>query len=222
MVNLIIDYDGTLHNSVEIYIPAFKKAYSYLVENNLASSKEFSDSDIAKWLGYTPSDMWNEFMPSLDMNEKAEASNMIGKTMLELINDKKAKLYDGAEQALTKLKESGYNLIFLSNCKNEYMLSHKRLFSLDKYFTEFYCSEDYKYISKPEIFEVIKSNHNELDEYIVIGDRIMDMEIAKKHNLPSIGCEYGFGSRSEIITADIIIENIKELPSAVTKLKEFF
>ena len=31
-INIIFDYDGTLHNSIKIYGPAFRKAYEYLIK----------------------------------------------------------------------------------------------------------------------------------------------------------------------------------------------
>ncbi|MCD8506009.1 MAG: hypothetical protein LRY37_02510 [Alkalibacterium thalassium] len=37
---IIFDYDGTLHDSSKIYIPAFKRAYDYLVKNNKAEEKK--------------------------------------------------------------------------------------------------------------------------------------------------------------------------------------
>ena len=33
MKYIIFDYDGTLHNSIKIYKPAFMTAYDYLVDN---------------------------------------------------------------------------------------------------------------------------------------------------------------------------------------------
>ena len=36
-------------------------------------------------------------------------------------------------------------------------------------------------------------------------------ELAKKHNLFSIGCSYGYGNYDELKEADYIIENIKDI-----------
>ena len=56
-------------------------------------------------------------------------------------------------------------------------------------------------------------------KYIVVGDRFHDMELAKHHHLPSIGCLYGYGSDGELDCADYQIQNITELPSVLEKLK---
>ena len=63
MINLIFDYDGTLHNSIKIYAPAFRSAYASLLERDLAVPKEFSDQEIAYWLGFTAEEMWRGFHP---------------------------------------------------------------------------------------------------------------------------------------------------------------
>mgnify|MGYP001489483243 CR=1 FL=1 len=51
MKYIIFDYDGTLHNSIKIYKPAFMTAYDYLVDNGYAKKREFSDQEISKFLG---------------------------------------------------------------------------------------------------------------------------------------------------------------------------
>jgi phosphoglycolate phosphatase len=209
MINLIFDYDGTLHNSLKIYAPAFRSAYTYLVEKGLAPSKVFSDQEISYWLGFSAVEMWNTFLPNLPPEEKEKCSRMIGNEMMNLIKTGKAELYPQAEEVLQKLKEKGYRLIFLSNCKHAYMVAHIEQFRLDSYFSAFYCSEDFGFIPKYEIFHTIKATSP--GDFIVIGDRIQDMEIANKHNLQSIGCLYGYGTLEEIKTATFRIEKLPDI-----------
>ena len=209
MKYIIFDYDGTLHNSIKIYEPAFMKAYDYLVANGYANKREFEEEEISRFLGLSATDMWNTFMPNLPKNEKEKCSSIIGESMIEYIDKGKAKLYDGTIETLNKLNEYGYKLIFLSNCKSSYMNKHIERFNLDKYFIDFYCSEDFDFISKYEIFRLIKGKYQ--GEFIVVGDRFVDMELAKKHNLFSIGCGYGYGNNDELKDADYIIDNINEI-----------
>ena len=56
-MNLLFDYDGTLHDTAHIYIPAFRLAYRTLVERGLAPSQDFTDEEIKSWLGYSPKEM---------------------------------------------------------------------------------------------------------------------------------------------------------------------
>lgn len=214
--NIIFDYDGTLHNSIKIYAPAFREAYMYLVEKEYVQERQWEDIEISKWLGFSSRDMWDGFMPDLDEEEKQKCSSIIGSSMIKFINENRAELYDGTIEVLTTLKNSGYNLIFLSNCKIEYMNTHKRIFNLNKYFCDFYCTEEFGFIPKYKIFKAIKESHK--GSFIVVGDRFVDIELAKRHNLSSIGCRYGFGSEEELKDADIVVSDVLEICNAVESL----
>lgn len=209
MTNLLFDYDGTLHNSIKIYAPAFRTAYTYLIKNGYADTKEFTDQEISYWLGFTAYDMWKSFLPNLPEEEKKKCSTMISKEMISLINMGKAELYPQAENILQKLKDLGYNLVFLSNCKHAYMEAHIKQFRLDRFFSVFYCSEDFGFIPKHEIFKTIKVNHP--GDYIVIGDRFQDMEISEVYNLQSVGCLYGYGVPIELQYATYRIDNLSDI-----------
>ena len=77
MKNLIFDYDGTLHETMRIYGPAFRKNYENLVSRGLAPAREFSDAEISGWLGFTAADMWNRFAPQLSDEEKADSATIL-------------------------------------------------------------------------------------------------------------------------------------------------
>lgn len=209
MINLLFDYDGTLHKSIKIYAPAFRSAYNYLVENGLTDSKDFTDQEISYWLGFSSDEMWKCFLPNLPDEEKQNCSTIIGREMINLIHKGMAELYPQTEYVLQKLKDLGYNLIFLSNCKHLYMEEHIRHFRLDRFFSAFYCSEDFGFKPKYEIFQTIRANHP--GDFIIIGDRFHDMEISKMHNLQSIGCLYGYGSLTELQCATFQIENLSDI-----------
>ncbi|MHB1154142.1 MAG: HAD family hydrolase [Eubacteriales bacterium] len=209
MTNLIFDYDGTLHNSINIYAPAFRIAYAYLVSLGITKIRSFTDKEISKWLGFNSIDMWNAFMPDLHQDLKDECSNIICNKMLEFIRDGKSTLYPNALEVLLILKRMKYNLIFLSNCKRAYMEAHIEYFKLNNYFTRFYCTEDFGFSPKYEIFNTIKQNHD--GGFIIIGDRIQDIQIAEKHNLKSIGCLYGYGNTEELKHATKKICSIYDL-----------
>ena len=206
---LIFDYDGTIHDSSKIYIPAFKKAYDYLIKNEKAAVKEWQESEITRWLGYSKKEMWAQFMPQLEEPFKSDASSIIGQTMVEKISRREAVLYPGALETLAYLKEN-YTLIFLSNCSIDYMESHADLFDLSEYFTDMYCTEmtDFKK-SKKEIVEGFR--HKYPGEYAVIGDRHQDLEVGELDSTVAIGCAYGFGSEEELKKADLVIQDITEL-----------
>lgn len=206
---IFFDYDGTLHDSMKIYGPAFKKAYSYLVENKFAELKEWADEEISHWLGYNSQEMWEIFMPNLPKEIRDKGRQIIGDEMKFLIEEGRAVLYDGAIETLDYLKNKGYHLVFISNCRRYYRDSHAKLFGLHNYFEDMVCSEEYDFIPKYEILSKIKDRYPE--EMVIIGDRKHDIEAGRKNHIYTIGCKYGFASEGELENVDIVINNITEL-----------
>lgn len=206
---IYFDYDGTLHDSIKIYAPAFKKAYEFLVENNYAEPRLWRDEEIAKWLGYTSNEMWQNFMKDLEESARKEASSIIGKEMEKQIIGGNASLYDGALDVLKQLKNKGYNLIFLSNCSINYMELSSKVFNLELFFNDMICSEMFNFIPKHEILSKIKE-HYEMNQ-VIVGDRFHDIESAYKNNIESVFCQYGYGEKSEGLKSSLIINDIKDI-----------
>jgi len=202
-MNIIFDYDGTLHETIHIYEPAFREAYAYLVENGYAEAREFSTEEIQKWVGYSSRDMWRTFMPELPEEVRVHCSEIVGLRMKAEVEAGNAKLYKNVIRILEHLKENGHTLIFLSNCKERYMQAHTKAFELDKYFDAMYCAEYFDFIPKAEILPEIMKKYP--GEYIVVGDRANDIEMGIKNGFYTIGCRYGYGTVDEIKAADAIV-----------------
>lgn len=215
MTNLIFDYDGTIHNSMKTYAPAFRNTCKWLADNGYIEKYNYSDRQISYWLGFNSTDMWEQFQPELSPAIREKARIMLGEDMAQRVENGEGALFENAEKVLETLKNNGYNLIFLSNCRVHYMERHKRVFGLDRFFSYFYCCEEFNFIPKYEIFRQIKPSHD--GNFIVIGDRFHDIETAVKNNLHSIGCGYGYGSPEELSGADIIINDIAEIPVVVER-----
>jgi phosphoglycolate phosphatase len=148
-------------------------------------------------------------MPFLPAEVKQTASDIISNHMELQLRQGAAQLYEGALETLAYLKNKGYTLVFLSNCKIYYKEGHNKLFGLDKYFTSLVGSEEYNYIPKYEILKLIRPDYPE--EMVMIGDRIHDIEAGKKNGIYTIGCNYGYSLPGELEVADYRINNISEL-----------
>lgn len=218
MTNLLFDYDGTLHDTLRIYAPAFRKAQRYLVDKGLAEVREWRNEETGVWLGWSSRDMWNSFRPDLPEAEKETCSRIIGEEMLSAIKEGRAQLYDGALDTLRQLKKDGYRLLFLSNCKKIYMDENVRQFSLAQFFSAFYCAEQYDFAPKHDIFRDIAKSYD--GGYVVIGDRHADSRIAQVHGLPFIGCRYGYGTPEELCGATCLVDTPYEIVTAVRHLSE--
>lgn len=213
---IILDYDGTLHDCIRVYAPAFRLAYDGLVRRGLMPPRAWQDREIEGWLGLTAVEMWDSFAPDLSQEDRDAASALVGEEMVRQIRAGNARLYPGAPEALDRLKAAGHRLIFLSNCRRNYMQAHEEAFPLDRWFSGLYCAEDYGWRPKTEIFLSIRDRFP--GPYIAVGDRYKDMELARTHALPAIGCAYGYGSEAELAEADAVIRSPAELPAAVDTL----
>ena len=206
---IILDFDGTIHESIKIYGPAFRKSYEILVEKGYAEEKVWTDEEIARWLGFTKEEMWKDFMPDLDDEIRNEAGSIIGKEMSSLLAGGEGVLYEGSIEVLMELKKRGYTLVFLSNCSIVYRDRVKDIFNLNRFFNHIYSSEEFGFIPKYEIFKKIKDSLR--PKFAMVGDRHKDMEVGIENDVFTIGCLYGYGSREELKDADMLINDISEL-----------
>lgn len=209
MKNLIFDYDGTLHDCIRIYAPAFRQVCRLLAAQGYMEQREWSETEISRWLGYSSREMWDAFAPDLPEEQKKRCSEQIGAEMLRQIQAGNARLYPHVPEILERLKKQGYCLIFLSNCRKAYMEAHRRQFGLERYFSEFYCTEDYDWKPKTEIFPEICRQF--AGEFLVIGDRKHDREVARQFHLPFIGCSYGYGKKEELAGADFLAQSPEDI-----------
>lgn len=218
MINIVLDYDGTIHETMSIYAPALRETYKYLFNKGLTETKFLKDADISKWLGFTPKEMWDLSMPYLSEKEKEHCIRLTGNYMAKAMDAGYYKLFDGADRLLSYLGKSSYNTTFLSNCPHSYMDRHIAFFKLDLYYDRFYCSEDFQYREKYEIFnEILKDSDDDL--YIIVGDRRKDLEIKKYHDVITVGCLYGYGDKSELYDADFKIKTPLELINVIENIE---
>ena len=206
---IIFDYDGTIHNTLGIYEPAFRAAYQWLTEQTGIKEQKIESSRIAGWLGLNSKEMWDTFLPELDQRYKDQASKMVGNLMIRQIREHKAKWYPGAEKVLTTLKKQRYQLVILSNCKVSYRKAHWEEFRMERWFDRFYDCESYGFRPKTEIVQDIIQEY--AGPYLVVGDRKKDLECARSCKSPFVGCLYGYGEKDELDGADYFVEHIEEI-----------
>lgn len=206
---IIFDWDGTLHESMHIYKPAFLEAHTYLENHGYCPKKTWSDDEIKRYLGMNPKEMWASFEPKLPDEVIQIVSPMISAHMSQAIKQGKARLYDGAIDVLKTLKEKGYHLVYLSNSKTYYMIAMDEAFGLGRYFDLIIASEMYAYLPKKDILNRIK---NTLPlTWMVVGDRNVDIEAGMHHDAITVACDYGYGTPDELKDADYHINDIRKL-----------
>jgi phosphoglycolate phosphatase len=208
------DFDGTLHDTAYIYRNAVQSTYEFLKTQIDLPERFISQEEAAKWLGLSPPAMWENFLPQINKKMKIEASAIVGDTIIKQLKAGEGKLYDGVPELLIKLKDRGYVVKILSNCKVSYKKAVMKVFKLDQLIEKFIAAESYQYKPKHQILAQSK----EFDENIVafIGDRKSDIDAGLLNNIVTVACNYGYGTQEELIEADSHIENITELLDVLT------
>lgn len=206
---IFFDFDGTLHETGRIYLPAFRKAYQALTEKGLAPPRTFSDKEIQHWLGHNAKDMWEEFMPQLPGEEKLQASEQIRREMLWLLKKGQGRLYPGVKETLRTLRLRGIHLVFFSNCRGSYRDAVREIYGLDEFFHDYIISESYDFQPKHAILKQVMDQYQR--EILVVGDRIHDVDAGFRNGLSSVACRYGYGTPQEFVHATGVIDHMEEL-----------
>lgn len=214
---IIIDFDGTLHDSAHTFAIALRAGIGWLVERGLLAPCSITDEEAAGFLGMTDDDMWRTFAPSLDTPTRAQVISVVGDAMDGAVAAGRGRLFSGIPAALGALKDAGHTLVFLSNCHHRYQEVSRRAFGLDAWFSAYYNAEDARNIPKEQIFAQSIACDFE-GPYLVMGDRSSDLAVARAHNLKSIGCLYGYGTPEELADATTLAQTPADIPALVAQL----
>ncbi|MCQ2498506.1 MAG: HAD family hydrolase [Lachnospiraceae bacterium] len=206
---IVFDWDGTLHDTKYLYAEAVRIACDEFALMSSVDYAAITPDGLSQYLGLTPMAMWDDFAPNLEPSVKEKVSVRVGENMIRLIHDGYAKMYEEVPQMLDLLLDKGIKAIILSNCKIAYMEAIKAQFDLDRWFVDFYPSEKYNYASKSKILSDIMKERP--GDYIMIGDRLQDVEAGRENGVLTIGCGYGFGNEAELSGADYIISSPMEI-----------
>ena len=206
--SIIFDFDGTLHDTIKIYYPAFSEGVKILREHGYAKDFKLSEDNVKRFLGEKPNFAYDLLAKDADEDFKIEVMTHVGQKMDENIRNKVGKLYDGTEEVLEILSKT-YDLYILSNCRESYLDQALDIYGIKKYFKKYYAAETFDFIPKDEIIRQERKNLKE--EIIFVGDRHHDMDAAHKNNLRSIFCTYGFGPEDEGKDATYKINSIREM-----------
>ncbi len=205
---ILFDLDGTLTNPKEGITKSMQYALKYM-------GIEVEDLDsLCKHIGPPLKDGLKEFW---NFNEE-EASQAVAKYREEysVTGIFQNEEYVGMRELLQRLTKAGKQLIVATSKPEVFAKKIMEHFNLAQYFIDICGSNmDYTRAKKGEVIQyALTKNHvTELDQVIMVGDRLHDMVGAKENGIESIGVLYGFGSRDELVQAGAgqIAETVKDL-----------
>lgn len=165
---VFFDYDGTLHDTMALYGPAFRAACAWLSKEGWLERRTYADADIACWLGWTTEEMWTTFAPHLPEPVWREASLRVRDEMERLRKEGRARLFPGVEEALDEVASRGATMVLLSNCWRSYGEDHMREFGLGRWIEGLHCAQDFDWIPKWQIYREVASFYPL--PHIMVGD----------------------------------------------------
>ena len=122
--------------------------------------------------------------------------------------------YAGVEDMLRRLREAGAELIVATSKPEQFSVRILERFGLADYFSVIAGSTlDETRTDKPDVIEYALASAGVTDRSaaIMIGDRIYDIEGAKKTGLASMGVLYGYGSAEEFAEADHVAKTPSDI-----------
>ncbi len=114
-----------------------------------------------------------------------------------------AYIYDGVLECLSALHEHDIQTYITTSKPQVYARKILRHFSADSAFDDIYgCELDGTRSHKAEVVNYcLENNRLTADEVLLVGDRYLDVNGARKCGVNCVGVTYGYGSEAELLDA---------------------
>lgn len=216
MINyVLLDLDGTITNPKE----GITKSVQYALKH-MGIEVEDLDS-LCKYIGPPLRESFMEYW-GFDQ-EQAEQAIKYYREYFSKIGILQNEVYPGMEKMLHNLVKAEKQLIVATSKPEIYARQIVDHFGLTKYFKDICGSMlDGTRDQKGEVihYALDKNNIRNLDETIMVGDRLHDVKGAHENGIASLGVLYGFGCRDELQEegATYIAQTVEELGELLLRL----
>lgn len=204
MAILMFDIDGTLVDTTEQMTVSIHRSMDGLEHLGLPSEELVRSS-----YGLAGNAFWENIFPEANLEEIRQIRRT-RHAHLEQAMEGKDVLFGGMRETLERLREEGHILTTASNCGVHYLNLILDSQGIREFFTSPKCLESVSGKKKADILAAHKAEFGEA-AYVMIGDRMSDVEAARAHGMTSVICRYGFGTRQEWDAADVRIESPSDL-----------
>ena len=130
------------------------------------------------------------------------------------------KRYDGILESLDALKQQGHTLYIATSKPHVYATRIANHFSLGAFFTRIFGSElDGTHTDKADLLKFALHETSVGSNSTMIGDRHHDIRGALLNQMHSIGVTYGYGSRTELVSAGahLLVDSPQQLSAIFSK-----
>ncbi|MCD8397750.1 MAG: HAD hydrolase-like protein [Lachnospiraceae bacterium] len=236
---ILFDLDGTLTESH----PGIINAVLYALKKN-----GIEETDREKLLAFVGPPLTDSFQQYYGM-PKEQALRMVD-DYREYHQDrgwKENAVYEGIPEVLETLRAQGRKLFVATSKPEPIAIRTVEYFHLDRYIERVfgasmdesrsqkgrviaYALSEIADISRPEGEDAAQGGQDvpqqrdalRLQDVLMVGDRLHDVEGAKENGLPCVGVLYGYGTRKELEEAGAaaICPEVRDLPGVIAALEE--
>lgn len=231
MIKLIIfDKDGTL---IEFANPLTKVADDVVNEVTTKVPIQINKAEISKFSKILKFKLYDslaqsKFYIQLETNYQEKKLGKTSSKIYQFLNTLLVKsrkttspIIEGGKKTIINLKKAGYKLAIVSSdnlaSANEFLIRYQM-----ETFFDVIVTRDLIDAEKPDpllIQYILDQLEIRPDEAIMVGDTLVDIQLAKNANLAyTIGVLSGSGNAQDLQEADFILENLNEIPSKLPLL----
>ena len=205
---IVFDLDGTLWDSSA----NVAESWNIVIKEDTDSGLVLTAKDIAGCMGMTMNDIADHHFGFLPEKERYALARHCEVFENDYITEHGGELFEGVEETLKLLQDSGAVMSVVSNCQKGYVKAFLDSMDMWKYFRD-YEEWGRTFLSKADNIKLVLER-NGADRGIYIGDIQKDADAAHEAGVPIIWAAYGFG---EIKDAEGRIDSFDQLPA---RLKE--
>ncbi|MFF2754421.1 HAD hydrolase-like protein [Psychrobacillus sp. NPDC058041] len=213
-LSLIFDMDGTLFQTDKILEISLENTFNYLRESKLWD-KETPIEKYREIMGVPLPVVWENLLPNYSKEVHELANEFFHDQLIANIKEGKGALYPHVVEVFSYLKSNSYSIYIASNGQIEYLKAIVDYYELDQWVTETFSIQQVQTDDKADLVSTILKKY-EIREGAVIGDRLSDINAAKKNGLTSIGCRFDFSQEAELSQAELVIDDLQELKRVFT------
>ena len=194
---LLFDLDGTLTDSGD----GITRSVQYALEK-----MGKPEPDLSKLRVFVGPPLMEQFMSYASLSEEeARQAIVYYRERYTPVGLYENEVYDGVPGMLKTLKDQGYLLAVASSKPTVFVRKVLEHFDLLAFFDVVIGSEmDGRRTEKVEVIEAALQElgmQDRRDKVMMIGDRMHDVEGARKASLPCLAVSYGYGSMEELTGA---------------------
>ena len=214
ITHLAFDMDGVIYTAEDFIADAYKEA----IKQSGLNLPIPSAPQIMQQIGKPIWEIYSNLFPHITKPEKLEFRKHTRKWVVQMVREKKGKVYDGIPELLESLSQK-FTLAACSNGGAGYIETILITYDLYKYFIPVLTLESENVSNKGELLKTyISKNGNNNSSWVMIGDRKTDLEAAVYNNCRFIGCTWGHADDGELTGADVIAKSPEEILSTLSAL----